>query len=171
MTIEKPKAEDAPKYYQNYLSLISENNLADALQNSMNNTLKFISSIPKEKEEHRYAEGKWTVKEVFGHIIDCERILAYRATRFSRKDSTDLPGFEQDNYAPNANTSQRTLAEMADEYKAVRQASIALFSYMTPDMLDFKGTANKTVVTARSIGWFIAGHDIHHCKVIKERYL
>ena len=171
MIIEKPNPEDAPKYYQHYFSLVPENNLSDALENSMKNTFKFISSIPKEKEEHQYALDKWTIKEVFAHIIDTERIFAYRALRFSRKDGTDLPSFNQNSYTPNANTQQRTLAQIADEYKAVRQASITLFAYLTPDMLDFRGSSNKNPVTARSIGWMIAGHDIHHCNVIKEKYL
>ena len=169
--ISKPNLTDVPAYYRAYLDLIKENDLLPFLKNRTEETLKLIGSIPPEKTEYRYASGKWTVKEVFSHIIDTERILAYRALRFSRKDATELSGFDENAYAPNSNTGNRSLQEIASEYTAVRSASIFLFSYMTPEMLDFKGKANKASNTARGLGWMIAGHDVHHCGVIRERYL
>ena len=171
MIIQKPNLTDVPAYYGAYLDLIKENDLLTFLKNRTEETLKFIASIPVEKAEYRYAPGKWSIKEVLSHIIDTERILTYRALRFSRKDVTELSGFDENVYAPNANTGNRTLKEIAEEYNAVRLASISLFSYMTPEMLDFKGKANKASNTARGLGWMIAGHDVHHCNIVKERYL
>jgi uncharacterized damage-inducible protein DinB len=169
--IARPAPEDAPAYYQRYLSLVKESELLEAMENSLKSSLSLFASIGKEKEDFRYAADKWTVKEVLSHIADCERIFAYRALRFSRRDSTPLPGFDEKDYAPNANAAGRSLAQIIDEYKAVRRASIELFKYLTPEMLDFRGTANGSAITSRSIGWIIAGHNSHHCNILRERYL
>jgi uncharacterized damage-inducible protein DinB len=169
--ISKPNATEAPAYYYKYFELVQETDLMEALKNSGEYSEKFFAAIPLEKENYRYAEGKWTVKEVIGHIIDTERIFGYRAMCFSRKDNTELPGFDEGLYAPNANAGNRSLEDMIEEYRAVRQASISLFKYLTEEMLSFHGKANKMEVNARSIGWMIVGHNMHHCKVIGERYL
>ena len=169
--IIKPNSEDVPAYYNHYIGLVPETNLLEALQNNMNDTLGFIACIPAEKENYRYADGKWTVKEVISHIIDTERIFAYRVLRFSRQDATELSGFDQNSFASNSNSDIRSLQQMTQEYKAVREASISMFEYLTPEMLDFKGKANNNSVNSRGIGWMIAGHNIHHCNVLREKYL
>lgn len=169
--IPKPNYQDFPPYCHHYFDLVAEDDLMEALKNSRDNTLKFISEIPAAKENFNYAENKWTVKQVLSHIIDCERIYAYRALRFSRQDKTELPGFDEDLFAANTNASRRSLHNLAEEYKAVRESTIFLFEHMTEEMLDFKGMANKLWLTPRAIGFLTAGHNIHHCKIIKERYL
>ncbi len=169
--IIKPSLKDAPEYYHYYFGLSTETDLMDALKNAMSDSLLLFSSVPKEKENYRYQPEKWTLKEVIGHIIDSERIFTYRALRFSRKDKTELLGFSENLFAPNSNAINRSIPEIAAEYKSVRLASIALFKYMNEEMLDFKGTANKVPLSSRCLGWMIAGHNVHHCKIIKERYL
>lgn len=169
--IGRPTPDESPAYYHRYFSLVNESELIDAMENSLKYSLSLFASIGKEKENFRYAADKWTVKEVLCHIVDCERVYAYRALRFSRKDSTPLPGFDENAYAPSANAAGRSLSQIVDEYTAVRHASMELFRYMTDQMLDFKGTANKTVVTPRAIGWMIPGHNNHHCNILRDRYL
>ena len=169
--ISKPITEDVPAYYNYYIGLSNETDLLAALKSSMDETLGFIACIPSDKEEYRYADGKWTLKEVLRHVIDTERIFAYRALRFSRKDATELPGFDENSFNANSNASSRKMQDMAKEFKSVREASISLYEYMNDDMLDFKGKANNNLVTSRGIGWMIVGHNIHHCKVMRERYL
>lgn len=169
--IPKPNYNDFPPYCRHYFDLVAEDDLMEALKNSRDHTLKFISEIPAAKENFSYAENKWTVKQVLSHIIDCERIYAYRALRFSRKDNTELPGFDEDLFAANANASGRNLQDLAEEYKSVRGSTIFLFEHMTEEMLGFKGMANKLWLTPCAIGFLAAGHNIHHCKIIKERYL
>jgi hypothetical protein len=169
--IQKPEYKDIPEYCRYYIDLIKEIDLIEALNKSRDYTLKLMSSVPVEKENFSYGEGKWTLKQVMSHIADCERIYAYRALRFSRKDNTTLAGFEENEYAVNSNTSARSLKEITEEYNTIRSSTIILFEYMTPDMLDFKGIANELVYTPRSLGWMGAGHNIHHCNIIKERYL
>ena len=134
-------------------------------------TEAFLNAIPKDKLEYRYAEGKWTVKEIIQHIIDTERIFAYRALRVARNDKTALPGFEENDYALTGNANARTLESLLAEYKAVRQATIALFNSFSDDMLKHIGTASNSPISARAIGFIIIGHEAHHCNVIKERYL
>ena len=169
--IERPIPEDMPAYYQRYVNTVKESELMESLENSLRNSLSLFASIGKEKENHRYAADKWTVKEVVCHIADCERIFAYRALRFSRKDATPLSGFNENDYTPNVNAVGRSFKQIVDEYTAVRHASLELFKYQTPDMLNFRGTANNSPITSRSIGWIIAGHNTHHCNILRERYL
>jgi hypothetical protein len=160
-----------PAYYQRYVNTLNETDLLEALANTLRNSLTLFASVAEGKESFRYATDKWSVKEVVCHIADCERIFAYRALRFSRRDSTSLAGFNENYYTPNTNASGRSLAQIVDEYKAVRHATVELFKYLTPEMLDFRGTANGSAITARSIGWIIAGHNNHHCNILRERYL
>lgn len=169
--ILKPKYEDIPEYCRYYIDLLKDNDLLEALKNSRDYTLKLMSTVPAEKENFSYGEGKWTIKQVMCHIADCERIYAYRALRFSRRDNTKLAGFEEDEYAVNANVSGRSLKEIIEEFKSIRESTIKLYEYMTDEMLDFKGVANEMLYSPRSLGWMGAGHNMHHCNFIKERYL
>ncbi len=169
--ITKPILTDAPKYFHHYINLVHEEDLMIALIKSEEATAAIINSIRKEQENFCYAEGKWSIKEVLQHITDSERIFAYRALRFSRRDATPLSGFDENHYVPNANTSERSIKNILDEYQAVRASSIALYQYMNDEMLDFKALANGVENSARAMGWMIAGHNIHHLNVIKERYL
>jgi hypothetical protein len=169
--IVKPNLADAPEYYHYYFNLVTENNLETALISSSEMTSRLIYSIREDKESYSYDAGKWTIKQVLSHINDTERILAYRALRFSRMDKTALSGFDEDLFAPNANTESRNLNHLLDEYISIRRATESLFEYLTDEMLDFKGNANNLSMTARGIGFMIVGHNIHHMNILKERYL
>jgi len=169
--IAKPILTDAPKYFHYYINIVIEADLMNAFIELENITTALINSIQEEQANFRYAEGKWSVKEVLQHIIDSERIFTYRALRFSRRDATPLSGFDENHYVPNANTSERSIENILAEYQTVRAASISLYKYMNNEMLDFKAVANGAENSARAMGWMIAGHNLHHLKVIKERYL
>lgn len=169
--IAKPKPGEAATYPQSYIDLLAETDLRAALANSAAQTTQLINSIPAEKHNFQYAPGKWTIKEIIQHLIDTERIFAYRALRFSRKDATPLPSYEENHYAPNSNCNPRALADLANEYTLVRESSIVLYTYMTDEMLDFKGSASNIQYSARILGWVIAGHNLHHNRVLQERYL
>lgn len=169
--IKKPNYTDAPQYCHYYFDLVVEDNLIAALQNSYMETLKLIATIPTTKENYSYAADKSTTKEVLRHIIDCERVYAYRAFRFSRFDDTELAGFDENQYIIHSKDIQWNLDVLKEEYANVRQSKINLFSSMTEKMLDFKGPANKVGFTARGLAFMAVGHNIHHCNFIKSHYL
>lgn len=171
MIIRTPPASELSPYYQSYLSEVSEENLLEALVKQKKATQEFLSSIPENKTSFSYAEGKWKLKEVVGHLCDTERILVYRALRFSRKDKTPLSAFDENDYTPNSNYSSRSLSNIALEYKAIGDSTTALFTNMNEEMFDLKGIANQAEVTVRALLFFIIAHERHHLKVIRERYL
>jgi uncharacterized damage-inducible protein DinB len=163
--------ETVPPFYKNYVKQIEETDLLQALRISGHRCLELVHSIPEEKVDFRYADGKWTIRELLCHIIDAERIFAYRALRFARNDKTDLAGFEENEYATQANASGRSIQKIAAEMAHLRSATIDLFESFTPEMLIRKGTANKNELSVIVLGFIIAGHETHHCNVLKERYL
>lgn len=161
-----------PGFGAQYVSWTEDySNLITCLQETKIATEALIESIPMDKEDFAYAEGKWSVKSLFLHCIEAERVFQYRAMRFSRFDATPLPGFDEDWYAERHNATGRSLADIAEEFSAVRSSTILMFKGMTNEMLDFAGTMNGFSCTARNLGWMIAGHTMHHCNVVKERYL
>lgn len=165
--------EFAP-YYKSYIDAVGEDSdLLDELEISLHKTIKFIQDIPMNKFDYRYAEGKWTIKEIVQHIIDAERVFAYRALRFSRSDETPLPGFDENKYADVVNpvASKRHLKDLLIELTAVRHATIALFKSFTEEDLVKKGLASNNPMSVRALGFVIIGHQNHHMNVFKERYL
>lgn len=170
--IGRPNPEFAPAYATYYFDrTLGQDDLLLALENNLNETEAFIAGLPETKADFQYADEKWSLKGVILHCIETERIFQYRALRFSRKDKTALDGFDEGWYAQHNNTDQRTLEDLRAEFTDVRKASISLFKGMTGAMLDSIGTANNTPNTPRNLGWMIVGHVIHHCNIIKERYL
>jgi len=141
------------------------------LENNLRSTKKFVASIPKARLLHRYAEGKWTIKEILGHIVDDERIYVYRALRFARNDSTELPGFEQDHYAQYSEANKREITDLLDEFALVRRSTIAFFKSLDNTALMRTGVANGNRVSVRALAYHIAGHELHHMNIIRERYL
>jgi uncharacterized damage-inducible protein DinB len=133
--------------------------------------LELVHFIKEEKADYRYATDKWSVRELLCHVIDAERIFAYRALRFARNDSTPLAGFEEKDYAPQANAAGRSLKKIADEMAHLRISTIELFDSFTPEMLTRKGTANGNELSVVLLGFIIAGHETHHRKIMMERYL
>ena len=158
-------------YYGTYISKTGDLTLKDGLRISGEKTISFLEQIPKDKLEFRYADGKWTVKEVIQHLMDTERIFAYRALRVARKDKTPLPGFEQDDYIQPSHANKRSLEELINEFKAIKMSTCTLFDSFSEEMLLALGTASNNPISVRAIGFIIMGHEIHHCGVIKERYL
>ncbi|TVZ51577.1 DinB family protein [Dokdonia sp. Hel_I_53] len=159
-------------YYKNYIEQVpEESELITSLDEGMKATVSFLENLPEDTLNYRYAQGKWTPKEVILHLIDTERVFAYRAMRFSRKDGTSLPGFEQDDYVLHSNASERSLISLIDEYKATRNGTITLFKNLKTDMLTYTGTASGSAMSTRAAGFIICGHERHHCTIIDERYI
>jgi hypothetical protein len=171
MQIAKPGNTEYPSYYHTYIGKVPYNDLIIALKTSGSEFADFIRSVPADKLSYRYADGKWTIKEIIGHIIDAERVFTYRAMRFSRNDKTALPGFDENIYVPESRASERTITELIEEYEAVRASSIAFFTSITPQMAERTGICNGNEISVRAFGFIIPGHEIHHMQVIKERYL
>ncbi len=171
MKIERPEAGEYPVYFEAYVSRVAGSDLLPELEKGCRSLVDFFSSIPADKHNYRYAEGKWTIKEILGHVIDAERIFAYRALRFSRNDGTALPGFDEDAYVPQSNAANRTMEHLLKEYTAVREASIAFFESLSEEMSLRQGNSNGKSVSVRAFGYMIQGHQQHHIDVILQRYL
>tara|TARA_R110002012_G_scaffold81945_2_gene207389 strand:+ start:69135 stop:69650 length:516 start_codon:yes stop_codon:yes gene_type:complete len=167
---EIPDTEYA-SFYANYVKKGGELSLLIGLEQSMLNTKAFFESIPEDKLEYRYAEGKWTIKEILQHLIDTEHVFVYRALRFARQDKTPLPGFEQDDYVLASVANRRTREQLLNDYLDLRESSIALFSSFTKKMLEQIGVASNAEMSVRAVGFILIGHEKHHIDVIKERYL
>jgi uncharacterized damage-inducible protein DinB len=163
--------ETVPHFYKNYVKQIEETDLIQALRISGHRMLELVHFIKEEKSDYRYADGKWSVREVLCHIIDAERIFAYRAMRFARNDKTNLASFDENSYAPQANASGRSLKKIADEMAHLRVSTIDMFDGFTPEMLTRKGMANNNELSVVALGFIIAGHETHHRKILMERYL
>ena len=162
--------EYAP-YQMNYIKLVSEHTILKGLMNQKEEMIHFFKTIPVFKQEYKYAEGKWTIKDLMLHLIDAERIFSYRALRIARNDQTALPGFEENDYVITANANERDFESLLNEYSIVREATISLFeSFSDTDLLKL-GTASNASVSVRGIGYCILGHELHHKNIIIERYL
>ncbi|HEV8285138.1 MAG TPA: DinB family protein [Chitinophagaceae bacterium] len=170
--IEKPKQGEYPAYAIMYIKLVPDDGLLlKHLKDGFEDVKKFILSLPEEKLLYRYASNKWTIKEILVHIIDDERIYAYRALCFARNEKTALPGFEQDDYVTFSNANDRTIENILNEYEAVRYATIALYQGLDDAALLREGMANNNKATVRALGYHIAGHELHHMNIIEEKYL
>ncbi len=163
--------ENIPPFYKNYVKQLEQTDLPTALRISGFRTMEMVHSIPENKSNYRYAEGKWSIREVLCHMQDAERIFAYRALRFARNDKTALAGFEEKDYASQANAEGRSLKKIADEMQHLRTSTIDLFESFTEEMLLRKGTANNNEMSVMALGFIIAGHETHHRNILKERYL
>jgi uncharacterized damage-inducible protein DinB len=170
--IDKPKASEYPAYANMYIKLLPDDGLIlQHLEDNLRATKEFMLLIPETKLNYRYMPDKWTIKEILLHISDDERIYAYRALRFARNDQTELPGFEQDNFAKYSGANSRTVADILEEFSTVRQATISLFANLPTDSLMRDGVADGKRATVRALLYHIAGHELHHVNIIKERYL
>ena len=166
-----PENEFHP-YYKSYIGLATEGEtIVDSLTKNLESVSAFYASIPIEKQEFAYAKGKWTPKDILLHLIDAERVFAYRALRIARQDKTELVGFEQDDYVVSGKANEREMTNLIEEYKIVRKATIALFKSFSHDMLKEIGVASGSEVSVRALGTFITGHENHHNQIIRERYL
>lgn len=171
MTRHDLDKEEYNPYYETYISKAGSLTIKDGLKSNADLIVSFLESIPPEKHDFRYDVGKWTIKEVLQHIIDTERIFTYRALCIARRDKTQFPGYEQDDYAATCSANDRTMKSLIDEYKAVRAASINLFNSFSEEMLTEIGTASNSSLSPRAVAFILIGHENHHCAVLKERYL
>lgn len=159
------------KYVQRYVDQIPSENWLEELVNSGAETISFFSGLDNEKALFAYAEGKWTLKELLLHLIDCEKVFQYRALCFARKDQNNLPGFDEDLYVENSFANERTLVSLLEEFRTVRQSTIIFFENLQNIALQNKGVANGNEISVETLGKIIVGHNYHHLKVIEERYL
>ncbi|HET7296801.1 MAG TPA: DinB family protein [Gemmatimonadales bacterium] len=169
-TIPRPAAVEYAPYYGRYIDKVPEGDLLGTLEDQARETQTLLAGLSDAKALHRYAPGKWSVKEVIGHVTDAERVFCYRALRFARADSTPLPGFDENAWVPPGNFDARALKDLAAELDAVRRATIALFRGLDPAALARGGTASDNPVSVRAIAWIIAGHERHHVALLHERY-
>lgn len=164
-------SEEFNPYYKKYIDKTTGLTLQQGLKECGDMTINFLESIPFERLEYRYDEGKWTIKEIIQHLIDTERIFTYRALRIARKDRTPLPGFEQDDFASISQANDRSIDDLMNDYKAVRLSTLILFDSFNEEMLSAKGTASDSPLSVRAVAFIIMGHELHHCQIINERYL
>ena len=167
----RPIIESVPGYFKQYVENVKNMDVLEALRYASKTMSTVLKSIPESKGDYRYAEGKWSIKESLTHIMDVERVMAYRAMRFARNDKTDLPGFDENAYAPESNAGASTMVGLAGEMERLRLSTIDLFASFSSEMLNREGTANKNKMSVLILGYIIAGHDIHHQKLLIERYL
>jgi uncharacterized damage-inducible protein DinB len=167
----RPLKGTYPDYYENYIPLVKQNTITEALQANEKETIQFFSSIAPSKENYAYQIGKWTVKQVLNHLIDTERIFAYRALRFARKDAQQPLSFEQDDYVANAELTSRHLNDLVNEFEAVRKSTLSLFNSFSEEALVRTGSTRAGNSSVLAIGFTICGHNIHHMNVVRDRYL
>lgn len=167
----KPEAGEFLPFYGKYIDLVEAGDIVSTLANQMSETQVLLKGLPASVGAYRYAPDKWSVNEMIGHLIDSERIFLTRALRFARSDSTPLPGFEQDDYVRNSSYEDYPLAELASELEGLRQSTIFFFRHLSEDAWMRRGTANGAEVTVRALAYIVAGHELHHRKILRTRYL
>lgn len=169
--MKRPGKGDYPEYFETYFQNINDENPIELMETQKNEMLSLLSTINETKANYSYAEGKWTIKEVIGHLIDSERVFSYRAIAIARGDTQSLPGFEQDDYVNGGNFNSRKFLDLIDEYQKLREATIPLFKSFDEAIYDRRGTANENPLTVRAVLFLIPGHEKHHLNVLKDRYL
>jgi len=169
--IERPTPSEYAPYYETYVAKVPRGDIIELLARGVEETMRLLGSLDEGKALSRYAEGKWSIKEIAGHLCDTERVYVYRALRFARNDATALPGFEQDDYVAHGSFDTRPLGRIPGEFRAVRAPSNDLLERLAPGAFARRGTANGFEFTVRAIPFILAGHELHHVGVIKERYL
>jgi len=167
----KPIEGSFPSYFTNYIKLVNENNVLEALAHQQPVFVEFFDAIPAEKADYSYAPGKWTLKELLQHMIDTERIFAYRALCVARKETQSLPGFDENEFVLQSHANKRVWTEMLSELKLVRQTTEILFRSFSLEVYGHIGLSSNKPVTVSALGFIIVGHVYHHINIIKERYL
>jgi uncharacterized damage-inducible protein DinB len=168
--VTRPAATDYATAFAGYIAEVTEEDVLAALAAQSTETQKLLASLDESKAAYRYAEAKWSVKEVLGHMTDTERIMGYRALAIGRGDTQPLPGFDEKEYVRNASFDAWKLGDLAEQYALVRRSTLLLFRNLPDDAWDRRGTANGHEITPRALAWVVAGHELHHVKVLRERY-
>jgi hypothetical protein len=169
-TLSRPAADEYEAYYEPYVSRVTESDLLEAMAKQSETTASLLASVAERDAARAYAPGKWTIKQLVGHLCDSERVFSYRALRFARTDTTPLPGFEEKLYAETAASDARTLADLAAELLAIRRSTLALFRGFEAAAWTRRGTANQKPVSVRALAYIILGHERHHLGVLRDRY-
>ena len=169
-TIQRPGADEHSPYYSAYIALVPDGSLVDLLFDQQLESLRMLRGVDDERGLFAYAPGKWTIKEVIGHLCDTERIFTYRALRFARGDEQPLAGFNENTYVPAGRFNERRMNDLLNEFQAIRAATIHLFRHLDEDELSRRGVANDNPITVRALGYIVAGHERHHVKLLRERY-
>jgi uncharacterized damage-inducible protein DinB len=171
LKISRPETDEFDSYYERYVSLVPNGDIISELSKQVLETRNLLAEIDAEKADFRYADGKWSMKELVGHMIDTERIFAYRALRIARGDQTPIEGYEQDDYIKNAEFAKCSLIDLAEEYTLVRKANVLMFKNLSEVAWHRRGTANNKEISVRALAYICAGHEIYHVNILKERYL
>lgn len=171
MNLNQLPVNEYSEFNATYINALDDVNLFDELEISLHDFIRFVQNIPMDKFDYRYAEGKWTIKDIIQHIIDAERIFGYRALRISRNDKTPLPGFEENDYVENTNANGRSIQELLTEFSAVRHSNLLLFKSFSAEQLTRLGIASNHTISVRALGFLMIGHLKHHQRVFQERYL
>jgi hypothetical protein len=166
-----PSTSEYAPYYGKYVSLVPEGDILGTLSAQLDSTLLLLRGIDEEKAGHRYAPDKWSIKELVGHVIDTERIFAYRTLRFARGDKAELQGFEQDGYIRNASFDACKLYELAEEFEFVRRGNLLMFRHLDNEAWQRRGVASNAEVSVRALAYIMAGHERHHVEILQARYL
>lgn len=169
--MKPPEENEYAPFYRTYVSKIKDDDVIAILEDQMNETNELFRSLSNEQANYRYAEGKWSIKELAGHMADSERVFGYRAMRIGRNDTTELPGFEQDDYVSNGNFETRSIDDITEELLYIRKANLKLYKSFDETELSRTGTANGYTVSVRALIYITAGHERHHLNVINEKYL
>ncbi len=170
-TVGRPEAGEYAAYYEKYIARITGPDILTTLEEQRRQTLLLLSGLSESDGEIRYAPGKWSVKEVVGHVCDAERIFGYRALRVGRGDATPLPGFDENEYVRHAPFAKLGLAELIEEFTAVRRATLSLFRNFDQEAWTLRGVANNNPVSVRALAYIIGGHELHHRRMLEEKYL
>lgn len=168
---QRPAPGEYLEYYGKYISRVPTGDIAALLRDQINDTRAVLSKVKPGEADKGYAPGKWTIKEVIGHLSDVERIMAYRALRIARGDRTELAGFDENEYVPNGSFGERDLASLVEEFATVRSATISLLRGLPHEAWPRRGSANGAEVSVRALASIIAGHELHHRELIETRYL
>jgi uncharacterized damage-inducible protein DinB len=171
MNSDQLPVNEYSEFIATYIKAIENAELLEELEISLHDFIKFVQNIPMDKFDYRYAEGKWTIKDIIQHIIDAERIFGYRALRISRNDKTPLSGFEENDYVENTNANSRSIQELLTEFSAVRHSNLLLFKSFSDEQLTRMGIASNHPISVRALGFLMIGHQKHHQRVFQERYL
>ena len=169
--MNRPTETEYAPYYQSYVDQVSEIDIMSVLRSELDDLDVLLGRVPAEKETYAYAEGKWTIREIVGHLIDSERVFGYRALCIARGERQNLPGFEQDDYMQTAPFGRVELEDLLSEMRLVRLSNIAMFRTLDEEAWSRVGTANNNDVTVRALAFIMAGHVRHHMNVLRERYL
>ena len=170
LVVARPQPGEYAPYYESYISLVEGEDILTSLDRQRRETMLLLSGRDEEDGNYRYAPDKWTAKEVLGHVCDTERVFAYRALRISRGDATPLAGFEQDDYVRNGPFAQAALSDLVEDFIAVRRATLSLLRNLDQAAWLRRGIANNNEVTVRALAYIIAGHELHHRRILEEKY-